>query len=770
MDLSKIKEFDYLNGGRTTFTDNDVVNAYYRAISNSNSWDIGLGFFSLSGLKHLAYPISKFILNNKGKIRVYCNEKLSENDYNILTNGTSYLLNNSKIYNDLKELFVALKGEDNELFSDCISYLIHENLLEIKVLVKKNDEIGISHQKNSIFKDDKNNTVVLFGSANISETALVFNNEDTTAACSFWNESSADKTINDKVKNFETLYKSGNEKWQILPINSEELKSKIDKIGFKKIDNQEIKKSFNKNAFKNKNAFSKQIKEEIDKELLEIDPAYKLIPKFPGGFEPYDYQKTAYKAWADQEKGNYRGIFAMATGTGKTFTSLNCVLNEYKLTKEYNAIILVPTTILVNQWVNDVKAFNFKNIITSNDKNWTQSINKIHLKLSLNKDANFIFISTYATYNKDKFQNIFKRFNNDNLILIADEVHNLGSKKSIKNLLTNINKRIGLSATPSRKYDSEGSLEIEKYFNSYSPCYTYSYSMFKAIEEKRLTDYKYYPYFTTLNKEESSRYQKISKQLLKHFDFKKGIYKKSAEMLLIKRKRIIHQATNKKMILEKIINDLKIKDHNLKHVIVYVPEGFEPDYSNSDNYEIEDDDLRIINDYSKIISNSGLKTHQVLGETKDRERVLKQFEKGDISILTAMKTLDEGVDIPATKYAIFCSSTGNPRQFIQRRGRILRKFPDKEFAYVYDIIVKPNEELFENLHPNVAEDLRKMEENIFRSEIDRVANFLYAAENIGDLLVKNNQNMKELSNLCEDYDVDIYQLIRELEIADKNCY
>jgi len=128
-----------------------------------------------------------------------------------------------------------------------------------------------------------------------------------------------------------------------------------------------------------------------------------------------------------------------------------------------------------------------------------------------------------------------------------------------------------------------------------------------------------------------------------------------------------------------------------------------------------------------------------------------------------MKTLDEGVDIPATKCAIFCASTGNPRQFIQRRGRILRNFDGKEFATVYDLIVEPNDISYWNLYPKYKrEKLQKMEINIFRNELYRVANFLYASENLSDLHLKKNTDIKKLIDLTEMYKLDIFSEINRL--------
>jgi superfamily II DNA or RNA helicase len=134
------------------------------------------------------------------------------------------------------------------------------------------------------------------------------------------------------------------------------------------------------------------------------------------------------------------------------------------------------------------------------------------------------------------------------------------------------------------------------------------------------------------------------------------------------------------------------------------------------------------------------------GETDNREQILKQFKEGNLDALLAMKCLDEGVDIPQTKYAIFCSSTGNPRQYIQRRGRVLRTHKDKEFAIIYDLIVKP---VFSQT--NTDEALNKMEKNIFLSELRRLVNFAVLSEN-------KDQSLKNLEALCYNLDIDIYAL------------
>jgi superfamily II DNA or RNA helicase len=270
-----------------------------------------------------------------------------------------------------------------------------------------------------------------------------------------------------------------------------------------------------------------------------------------------------------------------------------------------------------------------------------------------------------------------------------------------------------------------------------------------AIENGILCRYKYYPVIVNLEIDEQENYLKLSKELLKYIDPETGKYKESdfVNNLLIRRKNIIHKAKNKLNALISIINT--IGKENFKKAFIYVPEGIEAEYTTNEftSEENENELHSIIDNYIIVIyEHFRLKMAKFTGETNNREQILNQFKKGQLDALLAMKCLDEGVDIPQTKYAIFCSSTGNPRQYIQRRGRVLRTHTAKEYAVIYDLIVKPTIS-----HTNTDEKLRKMEINIFLSELKRLVNFAVLSEN-------KDQCLGDLETLCDDLDIDIYKL------------
>ncbi len=190
----------------------------------------------------------------------------------------------------------------------------------------------------------------------------------------------------------------------------------------------------------------------------------------------------------------------------------------------------------------------------------------------------FIIITTYASFIKDRFNKYIKDLPADT-IFVADEAHNIGSP-SVLNRLPNVllQKRIGLSATPKRIYDIEGSAAMESFFNDSEP-YTYSFSMERAIEEGILCKYYYHPHIVNLTAEELKEYMEITKKLSKFFNRDSGTFdvNEIVQMLLLKRKRIIHKAVNKLEITRKILEDRFINEGNLKYTFIYVPEGITTD-------------------------------------------------------------------------------------------------------------------------------------------------------------------------------------------------
>ncbi len=703
---------------------------FTEALAESKTFDLGLGFFSSSAIRSLAYGFALFIYNG-GKMRVVINHILDKKDKEAIERGQTEPIDDfqNKILSDIYKLSQTLSIE-NEQFFRCFSYLISVGRMEFIATLSRRG--GISHDKYGIFTDENNNKVAFIGSANFSATALELNSETITTFTS-WNDG---KRVSDYQHLFEESW-SGDTP-HLIHIPMEKVKATINDLFPPKSALELLKDGIElrREHIDIKSKLSDALIEKLEKKEKE--------PHFPFPQER-QIQIDAYKAWVDND---YKGIFAMATGSGKTVTALNCVLKQYHEVGFYKVIIVVPTQALALQWEQEARNFNFQNIIsTHTNPNWKIELSQYITRSLYDNRKNIAIITTYATFNRKDIQYFISHTRGiESFIYIADEAHNLGSPTSLKHLPTEIDNRIGLSATPERIYDTIGSNQMYDFFNSRQPLYTYRFTMKDAIDNNILCHYNYFPLFIELTNTEMSEYERISNQLRKFIDPDTGKYKEEAERLLLKRKRIIHKAQNKKIAIANLLDKLK-EENNLNYAFVFVPEGYEPDYAENETYSIQNDDIHIIDEYAEMFKQHKYKYHKYISGLDDAPEILKSFEDGDIQVLLSMKCLDEGVDIPRAEYAIFCSSTGNPRQFVQRRGRVLRKCKGKEKATIWDLIVTP---------PYVEKNTMTNERSLFIGEVKRIVNFATLADNKIEVLYGNT-----LRNICQVLSIPLLEMSEE---------
>jgi superfamily II DNA or RNA helicase len=692
------------------------------ALSNSTKLDIGLGYFSSASFNILSVGFARFICNN-GNMRLYINQYLTEDDYKLLQNNETVDFE-ERILQSFFTLKKTLSKRDEHFFQ-CLSYLIQRNRIEIKIVIPKDG--GLAHEKFGIFTDENSDKVAFTGSMNLTAAALVKNIETIECTCS-WKSADSRERIEISEQDFTEIWTGKNESVLVFP--AKKFCQEIIKT-YPKVDSDEL-------LLQEKEIIKKLRNKQEAESLTEnkaIQPPH-FPYKYPDGARPY--QIEAYEAWV---KNNKQGIFAMATGTGKTITSLNCALQEYQHDGLYQLLILVPTIALVEQWIEEISLFDFKNIIEvySENSQWRKQIVTLKNKVQRGNKENFVIVSTYQSFTNDDFQQILQKLP-DSILLIADEAHNIGSENvraAFRKM--KIKKRIALSATPNRIYDQEGTTELEGFFND-KPPYVYSFPMSQAIKEGRLMEYCYYPKMAYLNELEMEKYAEYTKKLLNLLDSKTGKFKNENEAtkLLLLRKQVLHKAEDKMRVLREIVTE--IGEDKLKYCFVYVPEG----YSENDDESILQRMLNTIKDeFPKTTCN----TYTGNNNKKERTAILSGFENNDINVLLAMKCLDEGVDVPRAEYGIFASSTGNPRQFIQRRGRLLRKHPDKTFAHIYDMIVVPN---FQSSH--YSNDFFKMEKSLVRGELARVAYF-------ADLATNTHSAKEVLQELADHYQLNLSELI-----------
>ena len=685
-------------------------------LENSKEFDLQLGYFSSATISVLADGFATFI-SNGGKMRLVINHIVSEEDKDAISKGMHggiidcFDLTN---FESLRQTF----DEYQQQFFECLAFLIYNKRIDIRIIKPRNKK-GISHTKSGQFRDGDSITSFT-GSANFTISGLFNNLEEIKIDRSDSIDMMVQKRIMSQRDEFDTIMNG--KKKNVEYLSPENLVSAITaNYGDKDIE-----------------------------ELLDVEAKLRKIKH--------------ERAIRERQQGKnvvceQKGLFAMATGTGKTITSLNCLFEIYQRKGYYKAIILVPTITLVNQWEQECRKFRFSNIIKVYSKNltWRDEVERIlfneKYKTDKEPEVSYIIISTYASYAREKVFNVLNGFDKKRLLLIADECHNMGSGSLVKRLKDiPYLRRIGLSATPERQFDDEGNEKLRKFFGS-EENYTYEYSMEEAINKGVLCKYMYYPHLVQLTQEEMDAYVELSDRIAKYFNFDKGRFDdidEKLKMLLLARKRIVHKAERKLDAFRDIIEKRYQTKGNLKYTLVYVPEGNMPDYiGNNDDFDrsedIGDDNdaEHLINQYTQVVTevDDHVTVRKFVSGQKDREEILSDFADGRLQVLTSMKCLDEGVDVPRSELAIFCSSTGNPRQFIQRRGRVLRTHPDKKMAELHDLVVVPE------LNPN--SNSFRMEQSLLRGELMRVNNFALLSEN-------PSYSEMELRDVMNHYGLNLY--------------
>lgn len=734
-------------------TEYEPLEFFSECLRNSKRFDFFLGFFSSSAIRLLSSSFATFI-HKGGKVRLIINNILSQEDKNAIYNGENGFVNGIFDTQNLKELRDTLSKRDQHFF-ECLSWMIAHDKIEFKI-IKPKDSVGISHAKEGVFYDDTD-MVSFTGSCNFSKSAIVDNIESISTFCS-WDLGPSWANVSDTRSSFEKTFSMENENVEYLQVSDiitqiTEIFGQKEMMDLLKQEQELINDELDGYADIPKNKRIRQIltkakrlaDEVIAEELDEID-----TPHFPFPQGPRDYQKVAFENW---KNNGQKGLFAMATGTGKTITALNCLLEIYNKCGYYKAIILVPTIALVEQWEEECRKFSFNKIIKvcSKTKDWKNQVGQIRMMeiTENNSRLSYIVIATYASFAKPATFNELNKFSRKQVLLIADEAHNLGSNQLVLRLPdVKYLRRIGLSATPERQYDDSGNQKLTDFFNCLNG-YTFEYSMDAAIKSGALCRYYYYPHIVRLTDDEMTEYVELSEKIANIIKFEDRESQEILKKLLLKRKRIIHKATNKKSVFKDIVNQQLSQNGNLQYTLVYVPEGNKLDDEDADffdNIDIINDEAEsqhLIDQYTKIISDSDphVTVRQFTSCSENRDALLDDFAKGNIQVLTSMKCLDEGVDVPRSEFAIFCSSTGNPRQFIQRRGRVLRTHKDKHMATIHDLIVIPDN-CFQKESYN-------LERNLVDSELKRVRKFALLSENLND-------TDRELEDVLYQYNLSLF--------------
>lgn len=445
------------------------------------------------------------------------------------------------------------------------------------------------------------------------------------------------------------------------------------------------------------------------------------IPPF---FELRDYQKEAIRTWF---RNDGCGILEMATGTGKTNTSLAAAAKLYEHKKRLALVIVCPYQHLVVQWQEECKNYGLNPILGFEArKRWENTLNSAITSYNSGAKDLLCLITTMDTFSSQAMADSLAKIRS-NLMLLVDECHHLGSPKTLNALSDDFDWRLGLSATPQRWYDESGSEALSSFFKN---GVIFQYTLKDAIG-KYLTRYYYYPHLVYLTEEENEEYLEVSEKIAKICAISGTSVEDNQplKLLLMKRARIINKAANK---LPKLAGLVK-NESDSKHNLFYCGDA------------IEDGERQVDRVIQLLGSDFGMRVHPFtsLESKKDRIDLLARFSRGDLQGLVAIKCLDEGVDVPATKTAYILASSTNPREFIQRRGRILRKAPGKEYAYIHDFIVVPRD----------IKELSRLDTAIFNIERKLVKKELTRFKEFAELAENGPQAMDVILDLAKSYNL-----------------
>lgn len=674
--------------------DNIVNDFYIPLLKESNLYKRSVGFFSSSSLLEISYGITNLI-NNNGKIQLIASPNLSKEDIEAINKG--YEVREDIVERALLQYITEPHNYFEEERLNLLATLIAQEKLDIKIAFSlKNERLGLYHEKLGLIYDLENNIVAFSGSMNETENAFI-NNYEIVDVFTSWNDYDRVKIKEDA---FDRLW-NNKDNSAIIYEFPEVVKKKL--LSYKKenVDWEIDQKEFN--SIKDNQSISK---------LKDVTNS----PEIPVGIKLHNYQAEAIENW---KENNYNGIFDMATGTGKTFTGLGAITQLYKDLKGKLAVVIVcPYQHLVNQWVEDIINFNINPIIghsSSEQRDFKQRIKMAIMDYNLGVRNFFCFVCTNGTFATDYIQSQIKNIKG-NVLLVVDEAHNFGAENLKKTLTDKFNYRLALSATLERHGDEEGTNVLLNYFGKKCIEFSLEDAINGVNGEKFLTPYQYHPIVVYLTDEELEKYHQLSREISKCIVKKNGKTKLSDKGKIIaqKRSRLIAGAFNKISALAREIKPYK--DDN--HILVYC--GATKIAEQDENGE----DMRQIDAITELLGKE-MKMNVAQFTSKEdsytRDLLRKKFFEGDyLQALVAIKCLDEGVNIPSIKTAFILASTTNPKEYIQRRGRVLRKYPGKEFAVIYDFITLPrplNEAI------NLTYEEIKCEKTMVRNEVNRMIEF-----------------------------------------------
>lgn len=642
------------------------------------TYDRAVAFVSSSVLGVAAAEFAHFF--ERGNVmRLVCCPRLSRQDAHALRRSVT---ERPTVLRDRRSASDLLRAGD---LSHALSVLVARGCVQLRIAVRSPDAEGaIYHEKIGLVCDARGNSVAMSGSANESSSAWRANFERVDLYAS-WRDP-AERARTSRIRDqFDALWRNETPGVTVMDL------ARAVTLGVLSV--QENEETLGRSR--------------VSASLTSVEEV--LVP--PDDMRLYAHQERAIASWGD---AGGRGILEMATGSGKTFTALMLAARVHvRLARPMLIVIVAPYIHLVDQWIAACEKFGLRPVRCAEGKSsWHSQLSSSVSALGSGRRTVLSVVTTSSTLVSDGFQEVIRRVAQP-ILLIADECHNYGSRQMRLALPDHAEMRLGLSATPERWMDEEGTRELTSYFGGV----VFSYGLAEAIAGGVLTPYRYFPIRVELEDDELDEYMEITRLLCRYLGGSHDdALNESAKRLLLRRARLIASARSKIRHLRRLMSP-RASD---THMLVYCGDG-------QVEGAVPQESVRQVEAAVRMIGvDLGMTCASYTHQTPPARRLelLRLFGSGDLQALVAIRCLDEGVDVPATRTAYILASSTNPRQFVQRRGRVLRRYPGKRRAEIYDFFAVPP---LEGIDAGTSEYavLRRL----LGGQIQRAAEFADLAEN-----------------------------------------
>ena len=651
-----------------------------------------VGFFSSNVLASLAPGLATYISGTENSFRLIISPLLRAEDRTAIEDG---LRPADEVTDKILEELIVTEDLLERHTLKCLSWLLRDNRIEIKVALMKD---ALFHPKVWLFEKQEE-VIAAHGSSNVTHAGIRKNIEQIAISKS-WQDPNQ-RYITDKLcYEFDRLWENKDDNCFVIPLPEAVRKRLIRTYKSETPPTEDELRDLYIRA---------------TRVLEELDP-YDLLPRRDKGFTipdwlryedgPYQHQGTAVTAWCDS---GYQGVLEMATGSGKTITAMICGHRLYKTHKPLLIVISAPYVPLIEQWCDEIVQFGLNpvNLTRANGPAKRASfLQKLKRRLRMGLSDVEVVVVSHDTLCTPEFFAAIEGFDCTRL-LIADEAHNLGRPSFINNPPAFFEYRLGLSATPIRQYDEEGT---EALFDFFGPV-AFRFPLEEAIG-RCLVEYDYYLHPVYLTDWEMDAWFDLTEKIKRNaWRSEEGEPDEYLAKLLRDRRALLETASGKVTALKALLDEENLG--TLQHTLIYTSDK-------------GPDQLKNVN---RLLNERNILFHQLTAkETASRDhtkRIIKSFQEGQIQVLTAKRVLDEGVNIPQICKAFILASTTVERQWVQRRGRLLRtcRTIGKTHSVIHDLLALPPGLEEEGIDPDVRA--------LVGPELQRALEFARLARNAG---------------------------------------